>query len=100
MNEIIVRGTLNPEVSSRLAELERMVKVLKQEQDALKNAVLTAMEANGIVKIDTPEVMINYIAETDRETFDTKTFKEENPDIYDAYCKMSPVKASLRIKVK
>lgn len=100
MNEIITRGVLNPEISARIAEVERMVKVLKQEEDALKNAILAAMEANGIVKIDTPEVMINYIAETDRETFDTKTFKEENPDIYDAYCKMTPVKASLRIKVK
>ena len=100
MNEIITRGVLNPEISARIAEVERMVKVLKQEEDALKNAILAAMEANGIVKIDTPEVMINYIAETDRETFDTKTFKEECGEIYDAYCKMTPVKASLRIKVK
>lgn len=100
MNEIITRGTLNPEISARIAELERMTKVIKQEQDALKNAVLAAMEANGIIKIDTPELLINYIAETDRETLDTKALKEELPDIADAYTKMTTVKPTLRIKVK
>lgn len=100
MNEVITKGTLNPTVSARIAELEKTMKVLKQEQDALKAAVLTAMEENGIVKIDTPEVPISYIAETDRETRDTKTLKEKCPTVYDAYCKMTPVKASVRIKVK
>jgi len=100
MNEVLVKGTLNPTVSARIAELEKTMKVLKQEQDALKAAVLNAMEENGIVKIDTPEVLINYIAETDRETLDTKALKEECPEVYESYAKMTPVKASVRIKVK
>lgn len=104
MNEIITKQgaelILSHEVSARIAELERNVKLLKQEQDALKTAVQREMERLGIIKIDTPELLINYIAETDRETLDTKSLKEECPDIYDAYTKMTPVKASLRIKVK
>ena len=54
----------------------------------------------NIIKIDTPELSITYVAETSKETFDTKSFKAENPDLYDSYVKMSTVKSSLRLKVK
>ena len=58
------------------------------------------MEQKGVVKLDNDVVTITYIAPTDRETFDSKKFKEEQPDMYDEYVKISPVKASVRIKVK
>lgn len=58
------------------------------------------MEQNGVVKIDTDEVLINYIPSTIRETFDSKAFEDDFPDLYDHYVKMSKVKPSVRIKVK
>ena len=54
----------------------------------------------NIIKIDTPELSITYVDETYKESFDSKLFREQNPDLYDNYVKMSPVKASLRLKVK
>lgn len=91
---------LNPEVSSRLAEFERMAKEIKAKQDELKQRVLAEMEEHGILKIETDELIINYIAPSNRETFDSKAFRKDNPDLYDNYVKISEVSASVRMKVK
>ena len=61
---------------------------------------MQAMEKNGIVKIESDDLRINYIAETTRETFDSKQFKADMPDLYAEYVKFSKVKPSVRIKVE
>lgn len=91
---------LNPDISSRLAEFERMAKEIKAKQDELKQRILEEMEAHGIIKIETDELTINYIAPSGRETFDSKAFRKDNPDLYDEYVKISDVSASVRMKVK
>ena len=62
--------------------------------------LLEEMKNKGIKKIETPDVIISYVDASDRETFDTKQFREDNPDMYDEYVKFTPVKASIRIKAK
>ena len=91
---------LNPETSQKIAEFENQIKILKEQEEILKQAILEEMKSNNIIKIDTKELAVTYVAETYRETFDNKLFKEHNPDLYDAYVKISPVKESIRIKVK
>lgn len=103
MNEIVVigdRGLLNPEISDKIADFEKKIKKLKEQEDLLKQSILEEMEAKGIVKIENDDLLINYIAPTDREVFDNKKLREDNPDLYDEYVKISKVKASIRIKVK
>lgn len=91
---------LNPEVSSALAEFERQVKEIKAKQDALKQRILEEMESNGILKIETDDLAITYVAPTSREAFDSKKFRQAYPDLYDDFVSISPVKASVRMKVK
>lgn len=91
---------LNGSTAAKVAEFERMAKEIKAKEDELKKAILTEMESGGFLKLDTDELVISYVAPTDRETLDTKTLKEELPDIYDAYVKITPVKSSIRIKLK
>ena len=91
---------LSPDASSKLAEFERMAKEIKAKQDELKQRILAEMEEHGILKIETDELTITYVAETSRETFDSKTFRKENPDLYDEYVKISTVSASVRMRVK
>lgn len=91
---------LNPETSQKIAEFENQIKFLKEQEEILKQKILDEMKSNNIIKIDTKELAVTYVAETYRETFDSKLFKEQNPDLYDAYVKISPVKESIRIKVK
>lgn len=91
---------LNPEVSSQLAEFERMAEEIKAKQKELKEKILAEMEEHGILKIETDELMINYVAEYNKETFDSKAFRKDNPDLYDEYVKIGTVSASVRMKLK
>ena len=103
MDELIVfegnTALLDPVVAEHLAEFERMVKNIKAKQDELKQRILEEMESKGIVSIKSPELTISYVAPTSRETFDSKTFRKDHPDLYDEYVSISPVKASVRMKV-
>lgn len=92
---ILDRGT-----ATKIAEFERMAKELKAKEDELKKAILKEMENKNLIKLDTEELTISYIAPTERESLDSKTLRDELPDIYDAYVKISPVKSSIRIKLK
>lgn len=89
-NEI---GILDTEVSKKVAEFEKAIKEIKQN-------ILTEMENKNILKLETDDLTITYIAPAEKETFDSKKFREENSDLYDEYVKFSPVKSFIRVKVK
>lgn len=89
-NEI---GILDTEVSKKVAEFEKAIKELKQN-------ILTEMENKNILKLETDDLTITYIAPAEKETFDSKKFRKENSDLYDEYVKFSPVKSFIRVKVK
>ena len=91
---------LVPEVAEKLAEFERMAKEIKAKQDELKAKILAEMEEHNIIKIDTESLSITYVASTTRETFNAKTFRAEYPELYDEYVSISPVKASIKMKIK
>lgn len=104
MNELITIESgialLTPETAQKVADYERAIKRLKEQSDALKTAILREMEAMHVIKVESEDVSITYVAATDRESFDSKLFRAENPDIYDAYVRISEVKPSLRVKLK
>ena len=58
------------------------------------------MEDKNILKLERENVSITYKAQTERETFRTKDFKKDLPDLYDTYVEFTPVKSSLVIKIK
>lgn len=102
MSDIIKfeNGQLQQEAIKMLVAKEKQMKKIKDEYEAIKNSLLEAMEQNNIIKIDTDTILINYVAPTQSERFDSKQFREDMPDLYDEYVKFTPVKASVRIKVK
>ena len=83
-----------------IVEIEKQIKDLKALQDSYKENLLKEMEENNVLKVDTEELLISYVAPSTRETLDSKKLKEDLPDIYDLYVKFTDVKSSLRIKVK
>lgn len=100
---IVVNGneiSLNQNVSQQLATIESTVKKMKEIEEEIKARILMEMESRGIYKIDTPDLTITYIAPSERDTFDSKAFKMDNPKMYHQYVKTSEVKSSVRIKVK
>lgn len=104
MNELIKiekgNATLAEEATRAIVEIETTMKTLKAKKDEYTAALLETMEANDIKKFDNEELVITYIAPSDRETFDSKKFREEHQDLYDEYVSMAQVKSSIRIKVK
>ena len=104
MNELITItdgvALLNAETSAKIAEFERKMKEIKEAEDALKQSILDEMSKKNILKIETEEMTISYLAPSDRETFDSKRFRAEHADLFDEYVKLSPVKASVRLKLK
>lgn len=104
MNELIVFNNgiaiLDPETEQAIASFERQAQLIKKKQDALKVAILEEMQRKNIVKLETPELNITYVAATTRESFDSQNFRKSYPDLYDEFCRISPVKASVRLKLK
>lgn len=91
---------LSLEIASDIVKLEKMYKTIETQEKALKKAILEEMEQKGIVKVDTPELTITYIAHTDREHFDKDRFRKEHSLMYDDYVSMRTVNSSVRIKLK
>lgn len=104
MNELLIveneNVTLKSEFVNYIADLKNKEAKIKEEISNITEKLLSEMEEQNIIKIDIPELLVSYIAPSERETFDSKKFREEHEDLYDEYVKFSPVKSSLRIKVK
>ena len=102
MNEIIIQenNTLSDDIEKQIVSIEKRIKKLKEQEEAMKAALLSEMEAKNLIKLETDKMVISYVAPTDRESFDSKKFRSDNPNLYDEYVKISPVKSSIRIKVK
>ena len=96
----IENGELSQESKKWLIALEKQRKIINDEYDNFKTELLKAMEENGVVKIENEDLIISYIASGEKETFDSKSFKKDHSEMYDKYVKFTPVKSSIRIKVK
>lgn len=91
---------LDVETAGKIANFEKMAKEIKTKEDELKKAILEEMQDKGLIKLETDELTISFVAGTERETLNTKALREELPDIYDTYIEIKPVKPSIRIKLK
>lgn len=91
---------LDARIASQIAQFERDVQAIKAKEDALKKAIEKEMRENGLLKVESDELTITYVAPSYRETFDKDEFKKNHSDMYDDYLRISPVKASVRVKVK
>lgn len=102
MNDLILieNGTISQKTVDYITAVETQMKALKEQYDAFKDKLLTAMEKNGIVKLESENLTINYIGATVSEGFDSKQFKADMPDLYNEYVKFSNKKAYIKVKVK
>lgn len=101
--ELIVEGYELAE----LYEAEQIIIKAKEEQKRAEerekevyNAILKAMEEQGVKTYETENMRITYVAPAKRVTLDTARLKKENPLMVKAYEKETETKASLRITLK
>ncbi len=92
-----------PEQFSALEQEFRLitarVDALKIKQDELKEQIMKMMEANKQKSVKTQFASYSYVAATTKKTFDTKLFKDTEPDHYEHYLKETTTKPSIRIKL-
>lgn len=92
-----------PEQFSSLEQEFRLitarVDALKIKQDELKEKIMKMMEDNKQKSVKTLFASYSYVAATTKKTFDTKLFKDTEPDHYEHYLKETTTKPSIRIKL-
>lgn len=84
----------------KIAETEAVLKQLNAALDQTKEAIHQEMLDRGIDKYETADVVISVRRATVQERFDSKAFKEADPETYAKFTKQSPVKGSITIKLK
>ena len=88
-------------LADAIASMEKQIKTITAQRDELKERMLQVMKENNCDKVDIDgKVLITRVAATTRETFDGKSLKADNPELYAKYVKSSPVKESLKITVR
>lgn len=92
-----------PEQFSALEQEYRLITAridaMKIAQDDLKEKIMKMMEANKQKSIKTNIGSYSYVAATTKKTFDTKLFKDTEPEHYEFYLKDTTTKPSIRIKL-
>lgn len=92
-----------PEQFSALEQEYRLITAridaMKIVQDGLKEKIMKMMENNKQKSIKTNIGTYSYVAATTKKTFDTKLFKDSEPEHYEFYLKDTTTKPSIRIKL-
>ena len=83
-----------------IAYFEREKAQAEENAKLVREKIVDAMKKQGITKFENDKILISYIAPTTAETFDSKKFKEEHPETYKEYIKITNKKESVRIKLK
>lgn len=89
-----------PEASQKIAEIEQAIKALEAEREEYRQALYSIMTEHNIIKLDTPELLVDIVKKNDTESFDKKAFKKDHPDLYDEYITMKPGSSYIMIKTK
>ena len=97
---MIVDGGLTLQVAEEIANLEKTFKELEAKEKEVKAKLMEIMDENDIKKIDNDFLTISRVPGSMTEKLDTEALKEELPDIYDTYVKMSPRAGYVKITVK
>lgn len=104
------KPAIAPEITQELARLSELestiqlfeaeIKDVKEKHEKLKGFLLEQMSKNGVKKWETDNIVVTYVEPTERVSIDSAKIKAGQPDIFEQYKKTSPVKESLRIKIK
>lgn len=81
------------EIKTRLAQAE-------EQKKSLTEALYQEMDARGVYKLDSPTLSITRIADTTAETFDSKAFRADHPELYGQYLREIPRKGYVKIALK
>lgn len=91
------------DVAHSLAEiniLQREIDKLQKNIDTEKENIKFWMEMNEAKNLANPYISVTYVAPSVSTSFDSKKFKEENPDLFEKYQKEQKKAGFIKIKLK
>lgn len=86
-------------LEEKYIELTKLVNLYTDQQNEVKSKLMEIMGEKKMKNVSTAFGSYCYVPATTKKTFDSKRFKDENPDVYDTYLKESMTKPSMRIKL-
>ena len=93
--------TVAEEFAKEYALFQKQVAVMDMKLKEVKEAMKNAMEKYNITEpYEDDYIKITYRKATTRTTVDSKRLKEELPDIYEEYSKVSDVSSSISVEAK
>jgi hypothetical protein len=92
--------TVSQKDLSLLEDTLFQIESLEKVADSIRAKIKEEMERRGILDLQIGKVKMTYVAGTIRQTFDSKKFREDDPDLYAVYLKDTVVKPSVRITIK
>lgn len=90
------------DIKQTIYAIENEIKKLSELRDNYKKALIEEIEKRGITKCNIKNELftLTYKGQSTRETLDSKRLKEDMPEIYDEYVKVSNVSSSISVKLK
>lgn len=79
------------QVVARLKKLNAKGREVKCEQDGIRAMLKQEFEKRGVNEVKAGRYVVKQI-EYSRQQFDTKVFREQQPKVYELYCKPVTVK--------
>ena len=87
------------EMQWELREMMEFYVETKEKLDAIKARLLEEMDAAEVTKWQGDMLTFTRKADSSRETFDTKRFKAEHPDLYREYTMITNTRGSVQITI-
>lgn len=88
------------EAEKLIKEIEAEKSVAEERAKELREALMKAMEENGVKQFENDNIKITYVDPQQRKSIDSTRLKKDHPEIAAEYEKITNVKASLRITIK
>lgn len=85
---------------TKINSLQREVDSLQKEIDTEKENIKFWMEMNEAKNLANPYISVTYVAPSVSTAFDSKKFKEEQPDLFAKYQKEQKKSGFIKIKLK
>lgn len=86
------------QVIKEIKKLKGQKKEIENNIEELENSLLPVINDSEAVTDDAGNILLTYKATKDTETFDTKSFKVDNPELYQKY--LIPKPGSRRLLIK
>lgn len=79
--------------------IEYQAKEAKKKQESLREELAKMFDSLGVVKWETSNFQVTKTSDYIRNSFDTKAFEKEHPELYEQFKKETKVKGSVKFKL-